>query len=92
MEINITNKEKEFLIEIAKDDIISDYGWNSEMAATWVDYVAKKFKGKVRSGIMSSLNEKGIIDTNGETLQLTSRGRTLLDHLSSDEPELLKYK
>ena len=76
MTVKFTDLEKMFIEDYKNDEFVGDYGWESEEARAWVDCFSDgcRLNGKQLSGVMSSLVQKGIIETDGEAFCLTSFG------------------
>lgn len=85
--INITEKEKITLLAYIEDDIVNDYGWESPQASAWVggyweDLIEKRgVQKKSIPGIVGSLQKKGVVYTNGDSLKLTELGRNTVSEL-----------
>ncbi len=72
----LTRNEAMVIEAYKQDDFVSDNGFDNEWASTWVDGFHKivGMGGMTFAGVMSSLSQKGVIDTNGESFSLTPKG------------------
>lgn len=81
--VMVTDLEREVLRAYAGNDHVNDYGWQDPEAAAWVDVLSDDVEdcginGKQFSGLMASLVNKGLMQTNGESCNLTQAGRQAL--------------
>ncbi|MFW6026152.1 MAG: hypothetical protein ACOCRX_07400 [Candidatus Woesearchaeota archaeon] len=72
----LTKLERKVIITYMNDDYVSDYGWDNEHAGAWIDVLSENcgLKGRLFSGVMSSLYKKELIIGNDECFSLTKKG------------------
>lgn len=85
--LNLTEKELVVLKGFARDDYISSYGWSNPEASTWVVFFHTNLSMTRRSfsGVMASLVEKKLVETDGEVMNLTDAGRQVLRELAETD-------
>jgi len=74
--MKLTENEKKVIEAYKKDDIVSDEGWDDPQSCTWITDFKDDcgIESKTFSGVISSLAQKGVIWTNGESFGLTQEG------------------
>lgn len=74
--MKLTELEIRFIKAYKADPFVSDSGWEDENSRAWVKHMQEStgLTGKILSGVMSSLVQKGIVTTNGEGVGLTKTG------------------
>jgi len=74
--MKLTKLEEKIISAYKKDDIVSDEGWDDPQSCTWIEDFKDDcgIESKTFSGVISSLTQKGIIWTNGESFGLTEKG------------------
>ncbi len=75
--MGLTTNEAKVIEAYTKDEFVSDYGWEDPKSGAWVKNFHEDAGLSARSfpGVMSSLEKKGVISTNGESFGLTDLGR-----------------
>lgn len=86
MTINITELERKVIDTYKDDDFVSDYGWDDPETGTWINQFHEEcgMDEKTFSGVMSSLQQKGIIWTNGASFGLTKSGIEIVRVLNQE--------
>ena len=74
--MRLTPNEIKVLSAYVNDDYVNDHGWWSSHAAAWMKdfHQDAGLPGPVFSGVASSLVQKDVISTNGESFSLTPIG------------------
>jgi hypothetical protein len=87
---SITEKERKVLQGIITNDF-QDAATGTEaviMNDIWVDCLEDStgdLRGKILSGVVSSLSKKGLVWTDGEGIAITKEGWTVLNSTNSEE-------
>jgi hypothetical protein len=75
----LTEKELQSLKAIIKSDY---YQGVDSKVWDWSVYESLSFKGKVRSGVFSSLTQKGLVEIYFDTIGITKQGYELLKEIN----------